>query len=119
VPLDERVRVQNQTRGRFLITRGKLAHTFWARLRGLMGHPPLEDGEGLILKGEKSIHSFFMKFPIDVVYADRVWRVVYLDPAMPPNRIGPIVVRSTYVLEMPVGVIQTTRTAIGDQLIVQ
>ena len=84
-----------------------------------MRHPGLTEGEGLILKGEKSIHTFFMRFPIDVVYADRAWQVVYLDPAMMPNRIGPLVLRAAYVLEMPVGVIQTTGTAIGDQLIVQ
>ena len=111
--------VQNQSRGQFLITRGELAHTFWMRFRGLMGRPALEEGEGLILKGEKCIHTFFMRFPIDVVYADQTWRVVYLDPAMPPNRVGPIVSRAAYVLEMPVGVIQTTGTAIGDQLIAQ
>jgi uncharacterized membrane protein (UPF0127 family) len=116
---DEGVRVQNQTRRAFLITRGRLAQTFWARFKGLMRHPGLAEGEGLILKGEKSIHTFFMRFPIDVVYADRTWQVVYLDPAMMPNRIGPLVLRATYVLEMPVGVIQATGTAIGDQLKVQ
>ena len=84
-----------------------------------MRHPALAEGEGLILKGEKSIHSFFMRFPIDVVYADRTWQVVHLDPAMMPNRIGPFVLRAAYVLEMPAGVIQTTGTAIGDQLIAQ
>jgi uncharacterized membrane protein (UPF0127 family) len=116
---DEDVRVQNQTRRTFLITRGRLARTFWARFKGLMRHPGLAEGEGLILKGEKSIHTFFMRFPIDVVYADRSWQVVYLDPAMMPNRIGPLVIRAAYVLEMPVGVIQTTGTAVGDQLTVQ
>ena len=99
--------------------RGRLAQTFWARFKGLMRHPGLVEGEGLILKGEKSIHTFFMRFPIDVVYTDRTWRVVYIDPAMMPNRIGPFVRRSVYVLEMPEGVIQTTGTAIGDQLTVQ
>ncbi len=116
---DGDVRVQNQTRRAFLIIRGRLAQTFWARFKGLMRHPGLAEGEGLILKGEKSIHTFFMRFPIDVVYADRTWRVVYLDPAMVPNRIGPFVRQAIYVLEMPVGVIQTTGTAIGDQLTVQ
>ncbi len=110
------MRIQNQTRGHFLITRGELAQTFWARFRGLMGRRSLEEGEGLVLVGEKSIHTFFMKFPIDVVYADRTWRVVRLDPAMPPNRVGPIVFQAAYVLELPVGVIQATGTTVGDQL---
>jgi len=110
------MQVQNQTRGQPLITRGELAQSFWARLRGLMGRRALGEGEGLILVGEKSIHTFFMRFPIDVVYADRAWRVVRLDPAMPPNRVGPIVLQAAYILELPVGVIQATGTAVGDQL---
>jgi uncharacterized membrane protein (UPF0127 family) len=82
-----------------------------------MGRPSLGEGEGLILKGDKSIHSFFMRFPIDVVYADREGRVLRLDQAMLPYRIGPIVPKATYVLELPEGVIQATGTSVGDQLI--
>jgi uncharacterized membrane protein (UPF0127 family) len=113
------MRVQNQTRGQFLITQGELARAFWARFRGLMGRPSLEEGEGLILKGEKSIHTFFMRFPIDVVYADQTWQVVRVDPAMLPNRIGPIVRQAAYVLELPAGVIKATGTDVGDQLVIQ
>lgn len=82
-----------------------------------MGRLSLGEGEGLILKGDKSIHSFFMRFPIDVVYADREGRVLRLDQAMLPYRIGPIVPKAAYVLELPVGVIQATGTSVGDQLI--
>jgi uncharacterized membrane protein (UPF0127 family) len=60
-----------------------------------------------------------MRFPIDVVYANRAGRVVRVDPAMPPNRIGPIVLEALYILELPVGVIQATGTTAGDQLIMQ
>jgi uncharacterized membrane protein (UPF0127 family) len=84
-----------------------------------MGRSSLRDGEGLVLKGDKGIHSFFMRFPIDVVYADREARVVRLDPGMPPNRVGPIVPRAAYILELPDGVIQATQTSVGDQLIIE
>jgi uncharacterized membrane protein (UPF0127 family) len=113
------MRVENQTRGRPLITHGEKAETFWTRFRGLMGRPSLNTGEGLVLKGDKSIHTFFMRFPIDVVYANRAGRVVRVDPAMAPNRIGPIVLEASYILELPVGVIQATGTTAGDQLIMQ
>jgi uncharacterized membrane protein (UPF0127 family) len=113
------MQVANQTRCLSLITHGELAETFWARFLGLMGRPSLQDGEGLVLKGDKSIHTFFMKFPIDVIYVDRAWRVVQVDPAMPPNRVGPIVFEAAYILELPVGVIQATGTTIGDQLVLQ
>lgn len=113
------MQVHNQTRGQPLITHGELADTFWTRLCGLMGRSTLRDGEGLVLKGDKSIHSFFMRFAIDVVYADCETRVVRLDPAMRPNRIGPIVAQAVYILELPVGVIQATGTRVGDQLIIE
>lgn len=113
------MQVENQTRDRLLITHGEVADTFWMRFRGLMGRSPLKDGEGLVLKGDKSIHTFFMRFAIDVVYADRAGRVVRVDTAMLPNRIGPIVFDAAYILEMPVGAIQASGTAVGDQLLIR
>jgi len=110
------MRVINQTRGVPLITRGRLADTFWSRLRGLLGAPPLQEGEGLVLVGEKSIHTLFMGFAIDVVYADKNHTVIRTDPNMVPYRLGSFVAKSAYVLEMPVGTIATTETTVGDQL---
>lgn len=110
------MRVFNQTRGAPLITQGRVADSFWLRLKGLLGAAPLQKQEGLILVGEKSIHTFFMGFPIDVVYVDKAYRVLRTDSNMVPYRIGPFVSRSAYVLEMPVGVIASTATQIGDQL---
>lgn len=99
------------------MSHGRWASGFWDRLRGLMGQPQLLAGDGLILVGDRSIHSFFMRFPIDVVYANRGWQVVHLDLAMGPNRIGPFVRPAAYVLELPAGVIHNTGTAVGDQLV--
>ncbi len=111
------VQVFNQTRAAPLITQGKLANTFWLRLRGLLGALPLQAGEGLILAGEKSIHTLFMTFPIDVVYVDQEYKVIKTTVNMVPYRLGPFVTKSAYVLEMPVGVIEQTFTQVGDQLL--
>jgi uncharacterized membrane protein (UPF0127 family) len=110
------MRVFNQTRNLPLITQGRLANTFWLRLRGLLGAAPLQKGEGLILVGEKSIHTLFMKFPIDVVYVDQNYTVIRTDANMVPYRLGPFIRQSAYVLEMPTGIIADTTTKIGDQL---
>ena len=110
------MRVFNQTRNQPLITQGRLANTFWLRLRGLLGASPLQKGEGLILAGEKSIHTLFMKFPIDVVYVDKNYKVIRADANMTPYRLGPFVAQSAYVLEMPTGTIANTATETGDQL---
>ncbi|MEW5960569.1 MAG: DUF192 domain-containing protein [Chloroflexota bacterium] len=109
-------RVINQTQAVPLITQGRLADTFWRRLKGLLGAASLKQAEGLILVGEKSIHTFFMAFPIDVVYVDKNHQVIRTETNMVPFRIGPFVARSAYVLEMPVGTIAATATQTGDQL---
>jgi len=111
------MRVHNQTRNVPLMTKGRLADTFWLRLRGLLGAAPLKPEEGLILAGEKSIHTLFMTFPIDVVYVDKDYRVIRTDPDMVPYRIGPFVAKSAYVLELLAGTIAHTATQVGDQLL--
>lgn len=98
------------------MTRGRLANTFWTRLRGLLGTSSLVREEGLILVGEKSIHTLFMRFPIDVIYVDKNYKVIRTDINMVPYRLGPFIAQSAYVLEMPVGVIAETATQVGDQL---
>jgi uncharacterized membrane protein (UPF0127 family) len=110
------MQVLNQSRQLPLIRQGRLANTFWSRLRGLLGTAPLQKEEGLILVGEKSIHTFFMSFPIDVIYVDKRFKVIRIDANMVPYRLGPFVAQSAYVLEMPVGTIAATATQAGDQL---
>lgn len=110
------MRVFNQTRNLSLVTQGRIADTFWLRLRGLLGTASLQKDEGLILVGEKSIHTLFMKFPIDVVYVDKNLKVIRTDSNMAPYRLGPFIGQSAFVVEMPVGVIVSTATEVGDQL---
>lgn len=110
------MRVFNHTRQTLLIHTGQVADTFWLRLKGLLGRASLQMGEGLILAGEKSIHTLFMRFPIDVVYVDKAYKVIRVDKNMIPYRLGPFLTQSAYILEMPVGVITATETQGGDQL---
>jgi len=106
----------NQTQNVPLITKGRLADTFWLRLRGLLGASPLQKGEGLVLAGEKSIHTLFMGFAIDVVYLNKEYQVIRTTSNMVPYRLGPFITQSAYILEMPVGTIDQTSTQVGDQL---
>ena len=53
-----------------------VARTSFTRMRGLLGRRGLAEGEGLLLQPAGSIHTFFMRFPIDVVFLDREQRVV-------------------------------------------
>jgi uncharacterized membrane protein (UPF0127 family) len=109
--------IYNRTRQTTLATDGRYAQGYLARLRGLMFRKELPEGEALLLEPESSIHTFFMRFPIDVLYLDRSYQVLRADAAMPPNRIGPLVTRGCHaVLELPPGTIAATRTEVGDQI---
>lgn len=58
----------------------------WERLRGLLGRPPLEYDEGLLISPCGSIHTLFMAYPIDVVYLARDLTVLRVIPALRPWR---------------------------------
>jgi hypothetical protein len=113
------VRVLNATRGVELAARCAEARSFFARGRGLMGHPGLASGEGLLINPCSSVHSFFMRFSIDLVFADRAHTVVGLRASMPPNRPFAGAWRARYVVELPAGTIGATGTQVGDTLCVE
>ena len=84
-----------------------------------MGRAALPDSYALIIFPEWSIHTLFMRIPIDVLFVDRADVVVGLREAMPPWRpyAGVSPTRGHYVVELPVGAIGATGTAVGDQLV--
>jgi uncharacterized protein len=112
--------ILNQTREQVLAGRAELARSFWSRGLGLMGRSALPTGYALIIYPEWSIHTFFMRIPIDVLFVGRDGRVLALRKAMPPNRpfAGVVPWRGHYVVELPAGVIATTGSTLGDQLAV-
>jgi uncharacterized protein len=108
--------VRNATKDRVLGTSIGEARSFWARGRGLMFVPGLGDGEGLIIDPCTSIHTFFMRFPLDVLYMDRENQVIRADEKMKPWRFGPVFIGSRWVVELPPGTIAATGTEPGDRL---
>ncbi len=106
----------NETRSQPLMHNGNVADNFWTRLKGLIGVRNLPAGEGLLIAPCSSVHTMFMSIPIDVLHVDRESTVVAMVPAMAPWRVGPIVRRSRYVVELPAGTIARTGTQVGDKL---
>jgi uncharacterized membrane protein (UPF0127 family) len=66
---------RNVTRGTMLAARLEKARTGAARRKGLLGRESLLPGEGLWIAPCESVHTFFMRFPIDLVYLDRKLQV--------------------------------------------
>lgn len=101
--------------GKELATDVTVAASFTSRLRGLLGRSSLPAGEGLLIKPCKGIHTFFMKFSIDVIFLDRDNRIVALNLSLPPNRMTRIYLKAVSVLELPAGTIGGT-VAVGDAI---
>jgi uncharacterized membrane protein (UPF0127 family) len=74
-----------------------------ARMVGLMGRKDLPSGEGLWIEPCNAIHTFFMRFPIDVVYLDRQGTVVDVCRAVRPWRAHWVRFGARAVLELPQG----------------
>jgi uncharacterized protein len=113
------VSVVNTTRNTVLGERIGVAETSLTRMVGLLGKRGLEPGTGLLIMPSQAIHTVAMKFPIDVLFVDRNWRVVSIRPAMPPYRMTGIQWRARCVIELPSGKILETSTEVGDQLSVE
>jgi uncharacterized membrane protein (UPF0127 family) len=110
-----RIRVRNKDRDTVLAEAADVADTSAKRRRGLLSHTSLEPGQGLWISPCESVHSFGMKFPIDLVYLDRKKKVRKVRRNMVPRRISACLTAHS-VLELPLGAIDSSCTEPGDQL---
>ena len=85
----------------------KLADSYSKRLRGLLGRSSLHPGEGLIIRPCNSIHTYRMKFAIDVLYVDKKNIVLKVVNSIKPDRLGPLILKSAYVIEASAGVFRS------------
>jgi uncharacterized protein len=98
-----------------LADRADIADTSAKRRTGLLKHHGLAPGEGLWIVPCEGVHTFFMKFPIDVVFLNRKRTVLKIRPNMGRRRIA-LSLRAHSVLELPAGRLAETATQAGDQL---
>jgi uncharacterized membrane protein (UPF0127 family) len=109
------IKVRNLDRGTVLAEAADVADTSAKRRTGLLKHSSLEPGAGLWIAPCESVHSFGMKFAIDLVYLDRKKKVRKVRREMVPRRLSACLTAHS-VLELPVGAIDASRTEPGDQL---
>ena len=88
-----------------------------SRRTGLLKHGGLPHGSAMIIAPSNAIHTFFMKFPIDVAFAGRDGRVRKIREAVRPWRVS-AALRAYAVIEMPAGTPHRTGTVVGDTLVI-
>ena len=110
--------MRNLTRSAVLGDAVEIADTSGKRRVGLLKHKGLQPGEGLWIVPCESVHTFFMKFPIDLVYVDKKQRVRKVRNAVPAWRLS-ICLSAHSILELPAGTIKNTGTQPGDELLIE
>jgi uncharacterized membrane protein (UPF0127 family) len=110
------LRVVNQRGGIVLGDRILHAHSWFSRLRGLLGRPAPGPGEGLMLTPCRVVHMFGMRYPIDVAFLDRAGVVVAIYPRLAPGAGTSWHRSARHALELPSGALARTGTAVGDRL---
>lgn len=107
--------LRNATRGTLLCTDLQPAFDSASRRKGLLGRDALRPGEGLVIAPCSAVHTFRMRFPIDVVYLARDGRVVATRPELPPARVSASW-RAFAVVEVAAGEAAASGTHVGDRL---
>jgi uncharacterized membrane protein (UPF0127 family) len=111
--------VLQNTRTRIIVAARLLtAFDSASRRRGLLGRDGLPPGTALIIAPSSAVHTFFMRFPIDVAFVARNGCVIKVRPAVPPWR-ATASLRGFTVIEFAAGTLERSGTCAGDHLIVR
>jgi uncharacterized membrane protein (UPF0127 family) len=87
-----------------------------SRKTGLLRHSSLPEGTALIIAPSNAIHTFFMRFAIDVAFVARSGRIVKVSRALPPWRMAGAW-RAYAAIELPAGTLNRTDTRADDRLV--
>ena len=110
--------MRNQTRNTLLGETVEVADTSEKRRVGLLKHTRLDPGSGLWIVPCESVHTFFMKFPIDLVYLDKSRKVRKVRHAVPAWRLSACFTAHS-ILELPAGTAEKSGTLPGDELFIE
>lgn len=105
----------NERTGRPIAIEVEVANTRATRNQGLLGREGLAESHAIVLSPCFSIHTAFMRFPIDVLFVDRNGCVVRMVPALGPWRMA-IAMRACHVVEMAAGELLRNGVRVGDRL---
>lgn len=100
-----------------LATKVIWAGTSELRKRGLLEHDRLEPGEAMYIVPTQWLHTFGMRFPIDIAFLDRGGRVLAVHHGLKPRRFSKLVLRAEGALEMAAGRLRATRTEPGHHVV--
>jgi uncharacterized protein len=113
----DRQHIINTRSGKVVADRLLTAFDSESRRRGLLAHGSLPHSTALIIAPTNAIHTFFMKFPIDIVFVSKAGRVLKIRSRVPAWRMTASL-RAYAVLELAAGSLDGSDTKVGDELVV-
>jgi uncharacterized protein len=105
--------IKNKMKLTLLSKNSRNADNFLSRFKGLMGKKSFSEEDGLIINPCNSIHMFFMKFSLDIVFVNKNNRVVHLIENLKPWKLSKIVWSAAFVIELPIDSIKKAKQKLG------
>jgi uncharacterized membrane protein (UPF0127 family) len=93
------------------------AESFIQRFKGLMLKKHLPIGHGLYIRPCKAVHTFFMKFEIDVLHLDEEGRIVGMEQSLKPGTFGKAIPATKSVVELPAGTLEQEGIYVGQTVV--
>ena len=101
--------------GRVVCSRCEVAERAFTRMKGLLGRKGLGPGQGMLINPSPSVMTFFMRFPIDVVFLDGDRTIVGISHNLVPWRVAGAR-RAVAALELPAGTAEARGLTVGEVL---
>jgi len=108
--------LENATTGEVVARHLLTAFDSKERRQGLLGRESLPEGTAIIIAPSNAVHTFFMRFAIDIAFVARDGRVIKVRSSVQPWRLA-AALRAFAVIELAAGTLERSRTAAGDTLI--
>jgi uncharacterized membrane protein (UPF0127 family) len=106
----------NARTGGVVASRLLLAFDSSSRRKGLLGRNSLDEGTAMLIAPSNAVHTFFMRFRIDVAFLAKDGRVLKVRHAVPARRVT-AALRAYAVAEMPEGTLLRADVRPGDTLV--
>lgn len=113
------MKILNKTRNTVIAEDVSVADTPLQRAKGLLGRKEFKKGQALIIRPCNSVHTFFMRFPIDILFVGKDQKVLKSISSLRPGRLSPIYFHAAFVLELPEETISASMTSPGDLLSIE
>lgn len=110
------MQLKSHPEGKILAGKLELAERFFQRLRGLIGRTEISNDTALLIRNCRMVHTFFLKFPIDIVFCSEKGTVVLVQENLVPWKISKLAYQASYVIEFRQGTVKEKQIRVGDQV---